>query len=236
MTLQSECTGYCFYHGDFVGARCPRCENAPAPTPERDAVAFALRIIKWAKETPADGTSAIHLNALLTDQFANRDARIRAEGFAAGRDAAARFNHEYLLHDGEFEPCERGSCKKILALPPPSAAQGEPDDDLISCARCNEMKECLLIDTGFAGEQEPMCADCISKERELAEAPASREREIAETRLEEAVGNPTVEEWADWIVSRHNFCEREAGESLREIALVALRKVERTQAAEEPKR
>lgn len=40
------------------------------------------------------------------------------------------------------------------------------------------------------------------------------------------VGNPSVEEWADWIVSRHNFCERNAGESLREIALVALRNVE----------
>lgn len=40
------------------------------------------------------------------------------------------------------------------------------------------------------------------------------------------VGHPSVEEWADWIVSRHNFCERNAGESLREIALVALRNVE----------
>ena len=37
--------------------------------------------------------------------------------------------------------------------------------------------------------------------------------------------NPSVEEWADWIVSRYNFCERNAGESLREIALVALRNV-----------
>ena len=41
-----------------------------------------------------------------------------------------------------------------------------------------------------------------------------------------SVGNPSVEEWADWIVGRHNFCERNAGESLREIALVALRNVE----------
>jgi hypothetical protein len=40
------------------------------------------------------------------------------------------------------------------------------------------------------------------------------------------VGNPSVEEWAEWIVSRHNFCERNAGESLREISLVALRNVE----------
>jgi hypothetical protein len=44
--------------------------------------------------------------------------------------------------------------------------------------------------------------------------------------LKNNVGNPTVEEWADWIVSRHNFCERNAGDSLREIALVALRNVE----------
>jgi len=51
---------------------------------------------------------------------------------------------------------------------------------------------------------------------------------VAKTKSEVfgSVGNPTVEEWADWIVSRHNFCEREAGESLREIALVALRNVE----------
>ena len=40
------------------------------------------------------------------------------------------------------------------------------------------------------------------------------------------VGNPSVEEWAEWIVSRHNFCEHNAGESLREISLVALRNVE----------
>ena len=40
------------------------------------------------------------------------------------------------------------------------------------------------------------------------------------------VGNPSVEEWAEWIVSRYNFCEHNAGESLREIALVALRNVE----------
>src|SRR5208282_5396555 len=44
--------------------------------------------------------------------------------------------------------------------------------------------------------------------------------------LKSLVGHPPVEEWADWIVSRHNFCERNAGESLREIALVALRNVE----------
>jgi hypothetical protein len=44
--------------------------------------------------------------------------------------------------------------------------------------------------------------------------------------LKSLVGHPTVEEWADWIVSRHNFSERNAGESLREIALVALRNVE----------
>jgi len=47
-----------------------------------------------------------------------------------------------------------------------------------------------------------------------------------EETLKSMVGNPSVEEWADWIVSRHNFCERNAGESLREIALVALRNVE----------
>ena len=40
------------------------------------------------------------------------------------------------------------------------------------------------------------------------------------------VGYPTVEEWADWIASRYKFCERNAGESLREISLVALRNVE----------
>ena len=28
------------------------------------------------------------------------------------------------------------------------------------------------------------------------------------------VGNPSVEEWAEWIASRHNFCERNAGQSL----------------------
>lgn len=28
------------------------------------------------------------------------------------------------------------------------------------------------------------------------------------------VGNPTVEEWAEWIVSRHNFCEHNAGSPL----------------------
>ena len=44
--------------------------------------------------------------------------------------------------------------------------------------------------------------------------------------LKNRVGHPTVEEWADWIVSCHSFCERNAGESLREIALVALRNVE----------
>lgn len=44
--------------------------------------------------------------------------------------------------------------------------------------------------------------------------------------MNSAVGKPHVEEWADWIVSRHKFCERNAGESLREIALVALRNVE----------
>jgi hypothetical protein len=44
--------------------------------------------------------------------------------------------------------------------------------------------------------------------------------------LKSAVGNPTVEEWADWIVHRYNFCELNAGESLREIALVALRNIE----------
>jgi hypothetical protein len=41
----------------------------------------------------------------------------------------------------------------------------------------------------------------------------------------EEVGDPSVEEWADWIVSRYHFCERNAGESLREICLVALRNV-----------
>lgn len=44
------------------------------------------------------------------------------------------------------------------------------DDDLVSCARCNEMKECLLIETGFAGEHEPLCAKCISEERRQAES------------------------------------------------------------------
>jgi len=44
-------------------------------------------------------------------------------------------------------------------------------------------------------------------------------------RIEQEIGSPSVEEWADWIVSRYNFCERNAGESLREIALVALRNV-----------
>jgi hypothetical protein len=48
----------------------------------------------------------------------------------------------------------------------------------------------------------------------------------ADVLLKNEVGNPSVEEWADWIVSRYNFCERSAGESLREIALVALRNVE----------
>lgn len=43
-------------------------------------------------------------------------------------------------------------------------------DNLICCARCNEMKECLSIAAGFAGEHEPLCADCISTERLEAES------------------------------------------------------------------
>jgi hypothetical protein len=55
------------------------------------------------------------------------------------------------------------------------------DDNLVSCARCNEMKECLLIDTGFAGEQEPLCARCISAERAESESPAAPP-EVSEAR------------------------------------------------------
>jgi len=53
---------------------------------------------------------------------------------------------------------------------------------------------------------------------------------------DDVVGNPSVEEWADWIVSRYKFCEENAGESLREIALVALRNIaaQRTVAQESP--
>jgi hypothetical protein len=52
------------------------------------------------------------------------------------------------------------------------AAESPGPDDLVCCARCNEMKECLWIETGFAGEHEPLCASCISAERSLAEVSA----------------------------------------------------------------
>jgi hypothetical protein len=48
--------------------------------------------------------------------------------------------------------------------------------NLIRCARCNWMKECLSIETGFAGEHEPMCAECLSVERAESEAAANLEK------------------------------------------------------------
>lgn len=48
---------------------------------------------------------------------------------------------------------------------------------------------------------------------------------MVNSRTKPPIGNPSVEEWAEWVVHRHNFCEHNAGESLKEIVLVALRNV-----------
>jgi membrane protease subunit (stomatin/prohibitin family) len=64
------------------------------------------------------------------------------------------------------------SCANQLEAAARQAAESPGPDDLVCCARCNEMKECLLIETGFAGEHEPLCASCISAERSLAEVSA----------------------------------------------------------------
>ena len=55
----------------------------------------------------------------------------------------------------------------ILALlqQPVEPAKEQPVDeyDLLKCARCLEMHDCLLIPTGFAGETEPLCGRCIGQ-------------------------------------------------------------------------
>jgi len=35
---------------------------------------------------------------------------------------------------------------------------------LLKCARCQEIKETVFVDTGFSGEKEPLCGQCISIE------------------------------------------------------------------------
>jgi hypothetical protein len=48
--------------------------------------------------------------------------------------------------------------------------------DIRTCKRCSQSKECLLIETGFAGERELMCAECLSEERALAKAALEQVR------------------------------------------------------------
>jgi formylmethanofuran dehydrogenase subunit E len=43
----------------------------------------------------------------------------------------------------------------------------EVSDNLVKCARCQEMKETVLVETGFSGEKEPLCGPCVSRERNL---------------------------------------------------------------------
>ncbi len=75
-----------------------------------------------------------------------------------------------------------------------AAESPAPDDDLVCCARCNEMKECLLIETGFAGEHEPLCAACISEERSVAKVEADELlEEIVKDVFSEAQANCNCE-------------------------------------------
>jgi hypothetical protein len=93
-----------------------------------------------------------------------------------------------------------------VSIGPPS------DDDLVKCARCLAMKECLLIETGFAGEREPLCADCISTERAHTEPSSGLTPTASATH---GLGETTFREderqacWEDFVqVLRHAITDK----------------------------
>jgi len=107
-------------------------------------------------------------------------------------------------HDGVKLVAAHDAALIAKTLAERQAAESPGPDDLVCCARCNEMKECLWIETGFAGEHEPLCASCISAERSLAEvSPAMREmtaEECADMKQFTKAQYKTAEVSADEIV------------------------------------
>jgi hypothetical protein len=50
----------------------------------------------------------------------------------------------------------------------------KPDEAPVACARCQERKSTVWVDTGFAGESEPLCGKCVSVEYAKLEKAAQK--------------------------------------------------------------
>ena len=79
--------------------------------------------------------------------------------------------------------------------------RGVEESDLIKCVRCLKMKNTVLVETGFAGECEPLCGQCISKEFAALAAHDQKVRaEICEQGaelIEEMSKRPGAFTWGD---------------------------------------
>jgi len=132
------------------------------------------------------GKSAAELVAAIEDIIDREVAAVAAEQREACAEVIANeIRLREMTHDAAGHPFDHmrpiSELEQAIRSLPLVGAEGLAlhdaqvlEDEKQTCERCQERKMCLLIDTGFAGENELMCASCLSIER--AESDEGLER------------------------------------------------------------
>lgn len=121
----------------------------------------ALRelVIKWRKFADADHSQGMKVS-----------------------DSRKQGQHE-LLMAGQSLAYATAAKELEAALAPPLIKQESETPDLETCDRCQKEKATIWVDTGFAGEREKLCGECVSIEyaqlEEKLEAGANKQEAVA---------------------------------------------------------
>lgn len=123
----------------------------------------------------------------VTEWVDELEAAFSAQGSPAEFDERAKLKRDMyaLFQRWSEQDDDQGMRTGVWDLIEKAYAAGQAAQPLqreVKCARCREQKDTVFVDTGFAGEREPLCGACVSKLVADSETPPHQRGEGKESK------------------------------------------------------